>query len=183
MNHLGDRATALVDERLDPDARERVLCHLVGCPACRGDVGAERALHGLLTRLRHTEMVLPPSLRERLLDVPPVAAYQPYVRPGAARYPRRGRSMTARQGVRGWPPRRVRRRRTRLALAGSLSVGAATVAVAFVVGGQPSGPSQTPPRDVYTVEHVAAPDAVPLTDPASGAVTLIAHRTPRTPGP
>ena len=37
-----------VTGRLDPDQRALVEAHLVSCPACRGDLEHERALHGLL---------------------------------------------------------------------------------------------------------------------------------------
>lgn len=42
--HLGDRITALVDEALPADARDRALVHIAGCDLCRGQVETERLL-------------------------------------------------------------------------------------------------------------------------------------------
>lgn len=60
-------------------------------------------------------------------------------------------------------------------LAGSLSLGAATAAMAFVVGGQPEGPALTPPIDSYTREHAAVGGNIPLTEPAAGTVKMVSQ--------
>jgi len=47
VSHLGDRAAALVDGQLSPDAAERATAHLAACRACRDLVELER-----LTKIR-----------------------------------------------------------------------------------------------------------------------------------
>src|SRR5258708_23096559 len=44
MSHLGQRLSALIDGELSDFERDRVLAHLVGCDACRGEAVALRAL-------------------------------------------------------------------------------------------------------------------------------------------
>ncbi|MBO0827379.1 MAG: zf-HC2 domain-containing protein [Streptosporangiales bacterium] len=179
MSHLGDRITALVDQRLDPASREQVLCHLLGCPDCRAEADAERAVRRMLAGFGYGSGHEPPAaLQARLLVVA-----DEQERGGAG--VRHTLSFTRRRNGTGrgrqpWdrrpgaPPSR-RRTRRRFVLAGSLSIGAATAAVAFVVGGQPSGPSISPSVGSYTVEHVAVRDSGPLTDPASGAFAVVSQ--------
>ena len=40
--HLGRRVSALVDDQLPADERERALRHLVDCLECRAQVDSER---------------------------------------------------------------------------------------------------------------------------------------------
>jgi Putative zinc-finger len=47
VSHLGDRASALVDGQLSPDAAERATAHLAACRPCRDLVELER-----LTKIR-----------------------------------------------------------------------------------------------------------------------------------
>lgn len=179
MSHLGDRITALVDQRLDPASREQVLCHLLDCPDCRAEADAERAVRRMLAGFGYGPGHEPSAaLQARLL----VVADEPGEGGAGVRrtllFTRRlnGAGHGRQPGVRrpGAPPSR-RRTRRRLVLAGSLSIGAATAAVAFVVGGQPTGPSIRPSVDSYTIEHVAVRNADPLTDPASGAYAVVSQ--------
>jgi hypothetical protein len=179
VSHLGDRITALVDQRLDPASREQVLCHLLDCPDCRAEADAERAIRRMLAGVGYSVGHEPPAaLQARLLvvaDAPGPAGVGGrrtllFARrlngAGRERHPSIRRPVA--------PPSR-RRTRRRLVLAGSLSIGAATAAVAFVVGGQPAGPAITPSVDSYTIEHIAVRDTGPLTDPAAGAYAVVSQ--------
>lgn len=179
MSHLGDRITALVDQRLDPASREQVLCHLLDCPDCRAEADAERAVRRMLAGCGYGTSHEPSvSLQARLL----VVADEPGPAGAGVRrtvlFTRRvngaGRERHPSLRRPGAPPSR-RRTRRRLVLAGSLSIGAATAAVAFVVGGQPAGPAISPSVDAYTIEHVAMRDSGPLTDPAAGAFAVVSQ--------
>lgn len=175
MSHLGDRITALVDQKLDPASREQVLCHLVACAECRAEVDLERGVRRALSLLGY-DQTPPPSLEARLLAVG---------EPGDVWPAPPGRRSPLAPSPFAWPaaesvlpvtrtPYRAapQRSRKRFVFAGSLSLGAATAAMAFVVGGQPAGPALSPPVDSYRVEHAAVTGTVPLTDPVSGAVAV-----------
>lgn len=179
MSHLGDRITALVDQRLDPASREQVLCHLLDCPDCRAEADAERAVRRMLAGVGYGPGREPSAaLQARLLVVAdeagPAGAGVRHTLLFARRLNGAGRQRHPDLRRPSAPPSR-RRTRRRLVLAGSLSIGAATAAVAFVVGGQPAGPTVTPSVDSYTIEHVAVRDSGPLTDPASGAFAVVSQ--------
>lgn len=178
MSHLGDRITALVDQRLDPASREQVLCHLLECPDCRAEADEERAVRRMLAGFGYSVEHEPPAaLQARLLvvadDPGPAGGGRPTLL-----FARRlnGAGRERQPGIRRpvAPPSR-RRTRRRFVLAGSLSIGAATAAVAFVVGGQPAGPAISPSVDSYTIEHIAVRDTGPLTDPAAGAYAVVSQ--------
>lgn len=176
MSHLGDRITALVDQKLDPASREQVLCHLVDCADCRAEADLERGVRRALSLLGYDQRP-PPSLEARLLAVgepddvwPTPPDRRSPLAPSAFGWP--AAASAGRPPTR--PPYRAapQRSRRRFVFAGSLSLGAATAAMAFVVGGQPAGPALSPPVDSYTVEHAAVTGTVPLTDPVTGAVAV-----------
>jgi anti-sigma factor RsiW len=52
VSHLGDRAAALVDGQLSPDATERATAHLAACRPCRDFVELERLTKIRLASLR-----------------------------------------------------------------------------------------------------------------------------------
>lgn len=177
MSHLGDRITALVDQRLDPACREQVLCHLLDCPDCRAEADAERAVRRMLAGFGYASGHEPsPALQARLLVVADEQEQAGVAVRHTLLFTRRlngaGHGRQPRVRRPGAPPSR-RRTRRRLVLAGSLSIGAATAAVAFVVGGQPAGPSISPSVGSYTVEPAAVRDSGPLTDPAAGAYAVV----------
>ncbi|HEV7754439.1 MAG TPA: zf-HC2 domain-containing protein [Mycobacteriales bacterium] len=70
--HLGGLVAAVADGALDHAARERALAHLARCDDCRAEVEAQRRLKARLARLAGPEV--PPSLADRLLRLPGVAA-------------------------------------------------------------------------------------------------------------
>ncbi|MQA06173.1 MAG: hypothetical protein GEV07_26800 [Streptosporangiales bacterium] len=157
MSHLGDRITALVDQKLDPASREQVLRHLLGCPDCRAEADRERSVRRALSLLGDGDHQPPAPLQARLLAMPQTA------------------DVWQKERASVWPPARAPRSRgkSRYFVAGSLSLSAATAAMAFVVGGQPAGPALAPPIDTYTREHAAVGGSVPLTDHGARTVTTL----------
>lgn len=63
--HLGERVSALVDDALAADARDRALVHIAGCDLCRGQVDSARLLKARLAFLPAPEV--PGDLTARLL--------------------------------------------------------------------------------------------------------------------
>jgi len=66
--HLGDKASALVDGALAPREHERLLGHVALCPACRAVVDGEREAKAFVARLAQPEMGV--ALTAALLTVP-----------------------------------------------------------------------------------------------------------------
>jgi hypothetical protein len=83
--HLGDKASALVDGALDPREHERLLGHVALCPACRSVVDREREAKAFVARLAQPEMGV--ALTAALLTVPgfvdgdPAAPVAPVLEP------------------------------------------------------------------------------------------------------
>lgn len=63
--HLGERISALVDEALPADARDRALVHIAGCDQCRLEVESSRLLKARLSVLPAPQV--PAALTARLL--------------------------------------------------------------------------------------------------------------------
>jgi anti-sigma factor RsiW len=63
--HLGERISALVDEALPADARDRALVHIAGCDPCRLEVESSRLLKARLSVLPAPQV--PAGLTARLL--------------------------------------------------------------------------------------------------------------------
>lgn len=124
--HLGDRAAALVDGRLDPAQEERAWHHVLHCPGCREAVEQQASAKRTLA-----------SLGDAPGAPPPASWLQP-------------------EALAAWAQvaeleRGARRRTTRLGVAGVLGGGAltASLALAVVVGGGASAPPARPlPADV-----------------------------------
>lgn len=176
MKHLGDRVTALVDDQLDHDARDLALAHLARCSACQAEVDAERRIAAALRDLSDVapsaDLVdkllalaapggpLPPERRPFPGTAAPVAEWRPTGgRPGSPSGSRRPP---------GSSPLR-RRSSVRLALAGSLSVGALTVALASLGGADVDRPV-APPTQQFTFEHTRSTGSLPFSDPAAVVV-------------
>lgn len=133
MSHLGDRVTDLVDGRLSPDAAERAVAHLAGCPDCRAEVAAERAVRN---RLATAAAPAPPDgLVDRLVRLGGPAGPLP---PRADRVP-----GTPAPAPVPWPRRDPRRRSLALAGAGALSA-AVLGLVALTVLGSVAGSAPEP---------------------------------------
>lgn len=169
MSHLGDRITALVDDRLDHDTRDLVLGHLIDCADCRAEADAQRLVKRQLAEAYGTE---PSAALVGKLYALPVT--QPRSMPRLRVVRRQGSFPVHRPAG----PVRHGRQRRKFALAGSLSVGAATMATAFVIGGQPTGPAVSPSVDTFTVRHAATSGSVPLNLPEANAVRLVTPHGP-----
>jgi anti-sigma factor RsiW len=134
MSHLGQRLSALIDSELSDFERDRVLAHLAGCDACRGEAIALRALKQRINSLG--EAMADTALTGRLMAMAAAAERGPWG--SRATWPSSHR----------YPPARY------------LAAGIFTFVVvglgstAFVIGGdqQPS-PRVTPAVDMYMVQH------------------------------
>jgi anti-sigma factor RsiW len=167
VSHLGDRAAALVDGQLSPDAAERATAHLAACRPCRDLVEFER-----LTKIRLARLQGPAPTADlvgRLLamggpagPLPPRPGHVPGMpraqtvplraAPGAGPSTGSAQRTAVRPARRGIPTRPAGRpgvltqRRTRLAVVvlGALSVmgvGVAGVTVGVASSGAASRPS------------------------------------------
>lgn len=163
-----DLLSGLVDGELDHPTRERVLSHLIACPACHREAeglrrlkerlswaGAETPVpsEDLTTRLLHLAVPgVEPVDRQRLGSSRPVTL-RPAARPAA--------------GVRPRATRRLRRR----TVGGLVALG---LSAAFVLGGQspPSGARTPvdPATDQFVSDYVDATLEVPVTQPVEVSV-------------
>lgn len=185
MKHLGERVTALVDEQLDHDARDVALVHLARCSACQAAVAAERGVAAMLRNLPDVrpsegfvqmllalpgpEGPLPPDRRSFPGATPAPAKWRPPAIP-AGRVPKPREPHTDAAPT-------ARRSAVRYALAGSMSLGVLTAALASL-GGEPEDPV-VPPTQQFTVEHTRSSGALPFADPS--AVVVPASSVPQDP--
>jgi len=65
VTHLGSQLSALADGQLAPEAAERALAHVAGCPECAEGLAAARAARAALSAAR--EVAPDPELTARLL--------------------------------------------------------------------------------------------------------------------
>jgi anti-sigma factor RsiW len=74
--HLGDLASAFLDEELEPSEAERARAHLAGCPRCTAELEATRRVRALMRQLPPVEPPFPLTLpaRRRRAGVVGVAA-------------------------------------------------------------------------------------------------------------
>ncbi|HEY5186303.1 MAG TPA: zf-HC2 domain-containing protein [Actinomycetes bacterium] len=150
--HPGDRLAALVDGLVPEPDRSRLLAHLAGCPQCRADYDAQRAVKGLLADLPGPPA--PASLAARL------AALADPTGPGLAH------PLPEPQDE----PVRAPHHRVLVASAGLFSVLLLGLVTAYAVGGSPEGPAVTPPVSRFVREHAAVTSGVPLFEPVLSAV-------------
>lgn len=177
MTHLGDRVAALVDDQLAPGDRERLLAHVAGCPQCRREVEAARLLKQRLATLQAPR----PSARltRQLVAMSEPGEPMPAERP-AASWARRSRPAPTAwgpgpvAGAASAPSASRRATRLRRAATAAVSVGAATLGVAFAVGDEGGSGARpvVPPVEQFVVEHAATSGDVPLTEPVVGALTV-----------
>ncbi|MEV5411640.1 anti-sigma factor [Thermopolyspora sp. NPDC052614] len=157
MSHLGELASALVDGELGHRERERALAHLTFCADCRREVEATRAIKARLRSL--DSPAVPADLTMSLLRMAePGGPMPPRVRPFEPAYglapldnrPRRGGPSS--NGAATGPGRPGRSRRM-----GYVAVGMASAAVAlgtlFITAGTDSGPTVTPPVEMFANQH------------------------------
>lgn len=150
--HPGDRLAALVDGLVPEPDRSRLLAHLAGCPQCRAEYDAQRAVKGLLADLPGPPA--PASLAARL----------------AALADPNGPGLALPVPEPADEPVRAPRHRVALASAGLFSVLVLGLGTAYAVGGSPEGPAVTPPVNRFVREHAAVTSGVPLFEPVLSAV-------------
>ncbi|MGH8822888.1 MAG: anti-sigma factor family protein [Jiangellaceae bacterium] len=188
MKHLGERVTALVDDQLGHDDRDRALAHVMNCELCRSEVERERETKAALRRLADIEP--PASLVAALLALAEPGGPLPPERrpfPGTATPPVGWRARDGRPG--GGRPDTVAgtrrpegaarlnrsRGRIRFAAAGALSAGALTLMLATLGGPAASGSAPAavvPPMERFTVEHARSSGSLPFADPAAVLVPV-----------
>lgn len=185
--HLGRRVSALVDDRLPADERERALSHLVRCPQCRAAVESERRAKSTLGALPGPDV--PPALLSRLLEAGTPSGPPPRDRASVPTAPARGpASSDATRRPRGGAPagrpgvlRRVQRRPVQVALA-AVTVAGASLGFAFVSGGAtpitPTAPAEVPALTRLTVRPAQGSTIGPFPDPATVATVLRSSPSP-----
>ena len=188
MKHLGERVTALVDDQLGHDDRDRALAHVMNCERCRLEVERERETKAVLRRLADVQP--PASLVAALLALagpgdPLPPERRPF--PGTASPPVGWRAADSRPGG-GRPDTvagtrrpegaaRLNRRRGRIQLAagGALSAGALTLVLATLGGPAATGSAPAtvvPSVERFTVEHARSTGSLPFADPATVLVPV-----------
>jgi hypothetical protein len=181
VKHLGIRVSALVDDQLSHNERDRALAHVTQCEQCRLEMEQERETKAALRRLPAVEPPaelvkallamaetggpLPPQRRPFPGPATPVVGWRP-----VDGRPQTGRSHGGRGSRRPDLAPRVRPARIQLAAAGVLSVGALMLVLAALGAPTASGPAPTaviPPMQTFAVEHAKSTGALPFVDPAS----------------
>lgn len=184
-SHLGDLGAALVDDQLEPSARELALVHLAGCEVCHRDVEEQRRLKARLRALAGPQ--LPPGLVLRLGALGDgVLSPLPVAMPANERVPVGARTVVRPLGSR--PPGPLGRtsmlrdsRRGRRLLVGAASLllvgaGTALAGTGDIQGGTPSRSTVNSVNTVntansFTTRNTAVPGPVPLNDPAFAAMS------------
>lgn len=181
MKHLGIRVSALVDDQLSHDERDRALAHVTRCEQCRLEMEQERETKAALRRL---PPVAPPAeLVKSLLAMAETGGPLPPQRrpfPGPATptvgwrpldgRPRTSRSLGSQRSRRPDVAPRVRPARIQLVAAGALSVGMLTIALATIGAPAASGPAPAavvPAMQTFAIEHAKSTGALPFVEPAS----------------
>jgi anti-sigma factor RsiW len=162
MTHLGHRLSALIDDELDLDGRDRVLVHLAKCEDCRREAVALRTLKRRMNALGG-EAEADSALTGRLMGLAalsggldghpgmPLSAW-------SAVAPAAGRGLTEPRSA--W-----------YVLGGAFTVFLAGIGTAaFMAGGSPQvqdpEPKVIPSVDVLMVQHeMAGTDGVPAATP------------------
>ncbi len=166
---LGERAAALADGELGPDARDAALAHLVNCDTCRDDVAGQRRLKARLGEL--SEPLPPAGLLERLTAMggedAPELSLGPDEWHGAPVAPRHRVHLPSRSRRSGRDDaledtRPYGRRVARYAVAGGVSVLALGVSAFAMGGGGQSAPTVVPAVDSFTFEHTRTAGDVPF---------------------
>jgi hypothetical protein len=191
MKHLGERVTALVDDQLSHDERDRALAHVARCELCQGDVELERQTKAALRRLPEVQPS-PEFVRTLLALAEPGGPLPPERRPfpGAAAPSVGWRTRDRRPGGEAASrpvdisgsrrpqaaPRLIRRNsRVRLAAGGVLSAAALTMLLATLGAPAESGPAPAtvvPPMEQFTVEHARSTGSLPFVEPAAVLVPV-----------
>ena len=194
MKHLGERVTALVDDQLGHDDRDRALAHVMNCEQCRLEVERERATKAALRRLADVEP--PASLVAALLALaepgdplpperrpfpgtasPPVGWRASETRPGGGRPD----TFTGTRRPEGAPRLNPHHGRIQLAAGGVLSAGALTLVLATLGGPAASGSDPAtvvPSVERFAVEHGRSTGSLPFADLATVLVPVTSTVAP-----
>jgi anti-sigma factor RsiW len=165
MTHLGHRLSALIDDELDAEGRDRVLVHLAKCEDCRTEAVALRTLKRRMNALGG-EAEADSDLTGRLMGLPSLNGQG-----SLPLTPWSSAAAGAHSGSRlGWPEARP----SWYMLGGAFTIFLAGLGTAaFMAGGSPQVPDPepriTPSVDLYTVQHDLGTDEVPATQPTPGA--------------
>jgi hypothetical protein len=181
VSHLGIRVTALADDQLSHDERDRGLAHVTRCQQCRVELEQERetkaALRGLplveppaelvqaLLAMAETGGPLPPQRRPFPGPATPAVGWRPL-----DGRPRSGGPLGGHGSRRPDLAPRGPRARIQLAAAGVLSAGVLALVLATLGAPTATGPAPTavvPPMKTFTVEHAKSTGALPFVEPAS----------------
>ena len=187
MTHLGDAASAFVDDQLDDETRRLLRAHLAGCAACKTDVDAERDAKAHVTTAASTTPPLPDGLLASLLAIAdrPAADPQPLVSL-PVQVASRGRGDAVGPGrrghrqVRGARPGGVHPRGRYVAAAGL----AASVVVGLGGGSIVNGPSSVahapsgPSSSTSTVEVAVTTAPASTVGGATSAVSVPVDERP-----
>jgi anti-sigma factor RsiW len=168
MSCPGDLLSGLVDGELDHASRERVLSHLLMCPACQAEAEALRALKSRLSWAGAETPIPSGQLVDRLLHMQvPGTTPTTRLRTGAMR-PVSIRPAGRAAAVAGpHRPRRLRRR----TVGGLVAIG---LSAAFVLGGQTvprgGGVRIDPTTDQFVTDYVDTTVEVPVNEPVNATV-------------
>lgn len=166
MTHLGHRLSALIDDELDIEGRDRVLVHLAKCEDCRREAVALRTLKRRMNALGG-EAEADSALTGRLMGLAALSAGLEG-HPGLPLSPWSAMAPAA-TASRGWPEPRS----AWYMLGGAFTVFLAGIGTAaFMAGGSPQvqdpEPKVIPSVDVLMVQHdMAGTGGVPAAQPSS----------------
>lgn len=159
MTHLGQRLSALIDDELDGEGRDRVLVHLAKCEECRAEAVALRTLKRRMNALGETEADA--ALTGRLIGLAGLTAGLDG-RGGVPLTPWSAMAAPAPGGRFGWPDAKP----AWYVLGGAFGVFLAGLGTAaFMAGGGAQAPSPepriTPAVDVFMLQHDMVTGEVP----------------------
>jgi len=194
VKHLGERVTALVDDQLGHDDRDRALAHVMNCEQCRLEVERERATKAALRRLADVEPPaslvaallalaepgdpLPPERRPFPGTASPTVGWRAgETRPGGGRPD----TFTGTRRPEGAPRLNPRHGRIQLAAGGVLSAGALTLVLATLGGPAASGSDPAtvvPSVERFAVEHARSTGSLPFADLATVLVPVTSTVAP-----
>lgn len=159
MTHLGHRLSALIDDELDGEGRDRVLVHLAKCEECREEASALRTLKRRMNALGETEA--DSALTGRLIGLAGLSAGLDG-RGGLPLTPWSAVAADHPSGRFGWGETKP----AWYVLGGAFTVFLAGLGTAaFMAGGSPQVPDPephiTPAVDVFMLQHELVTGAQP----------------------
>jgi hypothetical protein len=152
MTHLGHRLSALIDDELDGEGRDRVLVHLAKCEECRAEAVALRTLKRRMNALGG-EAEADSALTGRLMGLAGLSGGADG-RGGIPLTPWSSMAATTHSSRLGWPEARP----AWYVFGGAFTVFLAGLGTAaFMAGGSPQiqdpEPRVTPSVDLYAIQH------------------------------